>query len=493
MNSNYSNLLKKIEIECKGKQIVFVYGKFNILHPGHLRLLKFAKDNGDFLVVAIDNYSNTGGLLEPEIRLEAIKHSLFVDYAFILNDDVINFVQELKPNIVVKGSEHENKYNPELNILKSYGGKLIFSSGDIRFSTLSLLQDEFKNLEVSTIRKATSYIKRHNIDSYKIDTILDKFKDLNILVIGDTIIDEYITCEPLGMSQEDPTIVVSPISSNMFVGGACIVAAHASGLGAKVDFFTILGNDNYADFAKEKMKEYKIDAYTYVDTSRPTTLKQRFRANKKTLLRVNHLRQHHIDIETQDKIFEDIKKVIKSKNLIVFSDFSYGCLPQRLIDKITNLGLENNIMLVADSQSSSQTGDISKFKYMSLVTPTEREARLGVNDFESGLIILAEKLRSKSSIKNVFITLGSEGVLIHANRDSDGEDKWITDQIEALNSNPKDVAGAGDSLLITSAMAMSAGATVIESAYIGSISAACQVARVGNIPLNLEEIKKEIL
>ena len=487
------SIINDIAKKASSKKIVFVYGKFNILHPGHLRLLKFAKDNGDFLVVAIDNYSNGKGLLESEIRLEAIKHSLFVDYAFILNDDVINFIQELKPNIVVKGSEHENKYNPELNVLKPYGGKLIFSSGDIRFSTLSLLQDEFKNLELSTIRKATSYLKRHNIDPYKIVSILDKFKDLNILVIGDTIIDEYITCEPLGMSQEDPTIVVSPISSNIFVGGAGIVAAHSSGLGAKVDFFTILGDDNYADFAKEKMKEYKIDAYAYIDTSRPTTLKQRFRANKKTLLRVNHLRQHHIDIETQDKIFEDIKKVINNKDLIVFSDFSYGCLPQRLIDKITNLGLDNNIMLVADSQSSSQTGDVSKFKYMSLVTPTEREARLGVNDFESGLIILAEKLRNKSSIKNVFITLGSEGVLIHANRDSDDENKWITDQIEALNSNPKDVAGAGDSLLITSAMAMSAGASVIESAYIGSIAAACQVARVGNIPLNLKEIKKEIL
>ncbi len=488
-------IINEILKKSKNKKTVFVYGKFNILHPGHLRLLKFAKDNGDFLVVAIDNYSNTTGLLDPEIRLEAIKHSLFVDYAFVLNEDVIKFIELLKPNIVVKGSEHENRYNPELQILKSYGGKLIFSSGDIRFSTLSLLQDEFKKLEVSTIKKNIPYLQRHNINSNKIISILDKFKDLNVLVIGDTIIDEYITCEPLGMSQEDPTIVVSPISSNIFIGGACIVAAHAANLGAKVDFFTILGNDSYANFAQEKMKEYKINSYTYIDTSRPTTLKQRFRANKKTLLRVNHLRQHHIDTETQDKIFDDIQKVIHNKDLIVFSDFSYGCLPQGLIDKITNLGLQNNIMLVADSQSSSQTGDISKFKNMNLVTPTEREVRLGVNDFESGLIILAEKLRNKSDIQNVFITLGSEGVLIHANKniDNNSEDKWITDQIEALNSNPKDVAGAGDSLLITSSMAMSAGASILESAYIGSIAAACQVARVGNIPLSLQEIKKEIL
>ena len=491
--SDIYNLVKKIRFVSQDRKIVFVHGKFNILHPGHLRLLKFAKDNGEFLVVAIDNYTDTEGLLEAEIRLEAVQHSMFVDYAFILDIDVMTFLEELKPSVMVKGSEHENQYNKETNVLKLNGGKLIFSSGDIRFSTISLLQDEFKVLEHSNIKKMTSYIDRHKIDSKKILTILERFKDLNILVIGDTIIDEYITCEPLGMSQEDPTIVVSPISSNIFLGGAGIVAAHSVGLGAKVDFFTVLGNDNYAHYVKDKSKEYDINAHIYVDTSRPTTLKQRFRANKKTLLRVNHLKQHHIDIEMQDKIFNDIEKMIYDKNLIVFSDFSYGCLPQRLIDKITEIGLKNNIMLVADSQSSSQTGDITKFKNMSLVSPTEREARLGVSDFESGLIVLAEKIRKKSNIKNVFVTLGSEGVLIHANNDKNNEDEWITDQIEALNTNPKDVAGAGDSFLISSSMSMATGASILESAYIGSIAAACQVGRVGNIPLSISEIKKEIL
>lgn len=475
------------------KKIVFAHGKFNILHPGHLRLLKFAKDNGDFLVVSIDNSNQTLDLLDAEVRLEAIQHSMFVDYAFILDTDVVEFIKMLKPAIVVKGSEHEDKNNPEAAAVKTYGGKLIFSSGDMRFSTLSLLQNEFKALNLLSIKKPDAYLKRHEIDQHKINDILNKFTDLNVLVIGDTIMDEYITCEALGMSQEDPTIVVSPISSDIFLGGAGIVAAHAAGLGAKVDFFTILGNDNYANLIQDKLAKYNVSNHIYVDESRPTTLKQRFRANNKTLLRVNHLKQHHIDIETQDKILEDIKKIIPTKNIIVFSDFSYGCLPQRLVDNIIQIGLEHNIMMAADSQSSSQTGDISKFHNMTLITPTEREARLAVNDFESGLIVLAEKLRQKANIKNVFITLGSEGVLIHADNNLSANDKWLTEQIEALNLNPKDVAGAGDSLLIAASMAVAAGANILEGAYIGSMAAACQVGRLGNIPLQLEEIKQEIL
>ena len=150
-------------------------------------------------------------------------------------------------------------------------------------------------------------------------------------------------------------------------------------------------------------------------------------------------------------------------------------------------------MMVADSQSSSQTGDISKFKNMTLATPTEREIRLAVNDFESGLVVLAEKLRKESNIKNLFVTLGSEGVLIHADKNpTRKEDCWLTDQIPALNMSPKDVAGAGDSLLIASSMAIALGASVIEGAYIGSLAAALQVGRVGNIPLNIKDIKKEL-
>lgn len=488
MNIAIENLRKRY----KDKKIVFVYGKFEILHPGHLRLLKFAKESGDVLIVGVFADSMGKYYIPEELRLEAVQASIFVNESFLLDIAPEDAIQKLHPDVVVKGSEHEERYNPEIEVLKSYGGKLLFSSGDIRFSSLSLLQDEFRKRQTTTIQKPISYLKRHKIETDKIISTINQFNNLSVLVIGDTIIDEYITCDPLGMSQEDPTIVVSPISSDIFLGGAGIVAAHAAGLGAKVDFFTVLGEDHYATITEGKLKEYGVNAKIYKDSSRPTTLKQRFRANRKTLLRVNHLKQHHISIELQDKIVEELQSIVASKDLIVFSDFSYGCLPQRLIDKITQIGLSHKIMMVADSQSSSQTGDISKFQYMNLVTPTEREARLGVNDFESGLIVLAEKLRQKSHIKNVFITLGSEGVLIHADRLGNAEDSWITDQILALNDSPKDVAGAGDSLLISSSMAIVAGANIMEGAYIGSLAAACQVSRVGNLPLEKNDLLSKI-
>ena len=147
--------------------------------------------------------------------------------------------------------------------------------------------------------------------------------------------------------------------------------------------------------------------------------------------------------------------------------------------------------MVADSQSSSQVGDVSRFKDMMLLTPTEREARLALGDFSSGLVILAEKLRTKTDAKHIALTLGAEGLLAYTPSIHHGNE-WITDRLPAFNLAPKDSAGAGDSFLACCSMALGVGADLWQSMYLGSIAAACQVGRVGNIPLQPRDIEIEL-
>ena len=293
------------------------------------------------------------------------------------------------------------------------------------------------------------------------------------------------------MSQEEPTIVVTPIDEVKFVGGAGIVAAHAAGLGAKVKFITVVGDDEPKNFAEKKMKDFSVDYDFKIDESRPTTLKKRYRCSGKSMLRVSYLHQNPISVEIQNKILESIEKIIKNLDLIVFSDFNYGVLPQNLVDSIIKIAKLNNVLLVADSQSSSQVGDISRFKEMYLLTPTEREANLAIKNQDSGIVLLAENLRKTSLANNILLKLGAEGLLIHAG-DKIDKNKWHNDQLPALNNSPKDVSGAGDSLLITSSLAICCGADIWEAAYLGSLAAAIQVSRVGNTPLQFEEFVSEI-
>lgn len=468
----------------------FVFGNFNILHPGHLRLLKFAKESSDYLIVGVysDEQMPSANLLNETIRLESIEATSFVDESFILHENAMEYIKREQPDIVVKGKEHEHNDNPELTILKSYGGKLLFTSGEIGFSSLDLLQKDYSEVNYSSIRHAYNYKTRHNLNKNELKKVVEKFSQLNVLVIGDTIIDEYITCDPIGMSQEDPTIVVTPLSNNKFIGGAAIVASHAKTLGANVTYISVTGDDENYKYTKQYLKNLDIKKELFKDPTRPTTLKQRFRAHNKTLLRVNHLKQHHISNEIENEIKASLQNKISTFDLIIFSDFSYGVLTNNIIDFIHDEALKSNTLMVADSQSSSQVGDISKFKDMHIVTPTEREIRLSLNDFESGLVVLSEKLKKTSKPKYIFTTLGSEGIMIYNSRQGD----LLTDNIPALNLNAKDVSGAGDSLLTSSSMALAVGANIWESAYLGSLAAAIQVSRVGNIPIKKDEMINEL-
>lgn len=465
---------------------VLVSGIFNILHPGHMRLLKFAKNSGKKLIVVVeaDNQAGDNAHIPEKLRLEAIQSHNLVNEAFISGEPIKKIINRIKPDIVVKGKEHELLENSELEAVQSYGGRLIFSSGETFFSSVDLIKKDIKEIDAHSILLPTEYLEQHNLSEKKLIARLEKFSELKICVIGDLIVDEYITCHALGMSHEDPSIVVTPVDSQKFIGGAGIVASHASSLGASVDFISVSGEDETRAYALERLSENGVSTTLLIDESRPTTLKQRYRNKNKSLLRVSHLYQGAISISHQNKMLELIKKSIEDIDLLVFSDFNYGCLPQSLVNDIMNITKNHKLFVAADSQSSSQVGDISRFKNIDLLTPTEREARISTRNHEDGLIVLAERLRQESIAKNILLKLGEEGLLIYTREDKNGRS---TDRITNLNKAVKDEAGAGDSLLITSAMAMACGADIWEAACLGSLAAALQVGRIGNTPLTIDE------
>jgi len=471
---------------------VFVSGHFNVLHPGHLRLLRFAKECGEHLIIGVesDRIAGDAAHISETLRLEGLQSNSWVNDVFLMDEAVTDAILRIKPDVVVKGKEHETRFNPELAVLEKYGGKLLFSSGETIFSSVDLIRKEFYDGNFASISLPKEYLDRHGIKPERLAQILGNFNKLKVCVIGDLIIDEYITCQPLGMSQEDPTIVVTPIDNTQFIGGAGIVAAHAAGLGADVQFISVTGNDATRTFSLEALQVAGVSAHLLVDDSRPTTLKQRFRSKGKSLLRVSYLHQGAISVSLQKQILAKLETVIDNTDLLVFSDFNYGCLPQPLVDSIVLLAKKRNIMMAADSQSSSQVGDVARFKGMDLITPTEHEARISVRNYEDGLVILAEQLRRESKALNILLKMGEEGLLVHASVMA--KDEWLTDRVGALNASPKDVAGAGDSLLIASAMTLANGGNIWEAACIGSLAAAVQVGRVGNTPLQTKELLKEL-
>ena len=464
---------------------ILVIGNFDVLHPGHIRLLNFAKECGDRLTVAVnaDKCMPQGSQITQSHRLEVIKSVVPVDEAFITELSPTELVNKLRPYAVVKGKEFEELDNPELTALNAYGGKLIFGSGEFESNAEQFINKANSLGLAFDFDEAQRYAQRHQFSFNDLSQSLSKINSLNVMVVGEIIVDEYVHGVAVGLSQEDPTLVMTPTKTDTFLGGAAITSGHIKALGANsVSLISVVGEDKAANFVSKEIEQYQVTPHIFVDSSRPTPLKTRYRAGNKTLLRVNQVRQHKIAKELQAKIYQTLKRNISNLDLLVFSDFNYGLLPQPLVEKIANLCHQHNVRMVADSQTSSQVGDISRYCDMELLTPTEREVRVALNNTDDGLVVLAQKLTEKSHPNNLVITLAEQGVFIHLPNDTFTQ--WKNDRLPAINTNPKDPAGAGDCFLAASALMLAVNAEPWQAFYVGSVAAACQVDTIGNTPLS---------
>ena len=467
---------------------VFVSGVFNVVHPGHIRLFHFARELGDRLVVGVENDSLAAGraFVQERLRLEGVSSISLIDEVVLLTTSPEEHVRVTRPAVVVKGREHEDRHNAEEKMLAQYGGKLIFSAGDMAFSSQDLIGSELvaRSTKVGTI--PSDFATRRGASTENLSNMINGFRGVRALVIGDLIVDEYITTEALGMSGEEPVLVVQPVDSAMFLGGAGIVAAHLASLGARVDFVSVVGSDEPAEYARGQLERFGVHTHLVVDDSRPTTKKTRYRCEGKSLLRVSKLSQEpvsrHIASELQRKV-----RSIGETQLVLFSDFNYGVLSDEVLSSVQDDVSRFSPVMGADSQSSSQIGDVSRFKLMDFICPTEKEARIATRNTTDGLVQLAESLRTQASARNVLLTLGADGMLIHARPDTNVE--WETDRIPALNPNPLDVAGAGDSLFATVGLCRAVGGDIFAAAALGAVASAVQVSRLGNIPITEDELR----
>jgi rfaE bifunctional protein kinase chain/domain len=468
---------------------VMVFGVFNVVHPGHIRLFRFARELGERLVVGVlsDDLSGEAAHLSQHDRLEAVRTNELVDECMLVTSRIEDVLIERRPSVVVKGKEYEHRDNVEERIVSSYGGRLVFSSGESLLSSRDLIARELGGSEGRSIRLPDDFMRHHGVSSRRLDEIVDAFSSISLGVAGDLIIDEYVTCEPIGMSREEPTLVVTPIEIRRFVGGAGIVAAHAASLGARSVLHSVVGDDTDGTYCREELSRLGVEAHLAVDDARPTTVKQRFRAEGRSLLRVSRLSQQDVSVEHQETIYGGFARSSGDLDGFIFSDFNYGCLPTVLVGRMIDTLKSGNAIVSADSQSSSQVGDLTRFRGADLITPTEREARVALRNQSDGLVVIAEELGSLTASTNVLLKLGNEGLLV--NTKGSGSDRWRTDRLPALNPAPRDVAGAGDSLLVCATLALAAGASIWEAACIGSIAAAVQVSRVGNVPLRGDELR----
>ena len=184
-----------------GRTVVQCHGCFDIVHPGHIRYLEFASRQGDVLVVTLTGDSeivkgDQRPYIPQELRAESLAALEFVDYVYIdLSPTAESVVEAIRPNVYVKGREYETSRDPrfrrERAAVESYGGRVIFSSGDVVFSSTELIAaiPRQEQLESQRLRLIC---ERHGISRVSLSRIIDRLRNLRVAVVGDVILDRYV-------------------------------------------------------------------------------------------------------------------------------------------------------------------------------------------------------------------------------------------------------------------------------------------------------------
>ena len=282
------------------------------------------------------------------------------------------------------------------------------------------------------------------------------------------------------MSAEAPVVVVRELANRNFIGAAAVVAAHIRALGAEVDLVSVVGEDSSASFVHEKLKSLGIGNKLVVDRSRPTTFKKRYLVENQKLFRVSKLEQHNVDSTIEDQIISHLEALAPSADGIVVSDFVYGVVTPRILHVVKELSNRYDLKLFGDLQCSSQLGAITRFNKFSLLCPNERELRLALQDKDSGLETLSQRLFSEAKCEKLLLKLASDGFIAYY-REENG--RILNQPFPALSPNPLDVTGAGDSVLAVMATGLSCNQDMMSTAALACCMASLSVESMGNQPI----------
>jgi len=500
---NYKNkiktpneIIKIIGARPRDKKVIMCHGNFDIVHPGHIRHLMFASARADILIASLTcDIHITKGDNRPYVpeELRAINLSVLdmVDYVIIdTNQKPIENIKIIKPDIFAKGSDYisdriHSRTLEEKKLVESYGGEIIFTPGDIVFSSTSIIDQKPPKLKYEKLR---FLLEAENIKFESLYKVLEDFSSKEILVVGDTIVDSYTETEMIGGQTKTPTISVRYIDKKDYIGGAGIVSKHLAAAGAKVNFSSVLGDDDLKEYVEKDIKLHGINFDSIIDNSRPTTNKNVITNGVYKLLKVDHIDNRAISDNILDTITDNIKSF--KGDAVIFSDFRHGIFNANSIPKLVK-AIPDNIFKVADSQVASRWGNILEFQGFDLITPNEREARFSLGDQDSVIRPLAKELYDKANCKNLLLKLGEKGIIVYRESIDSGRLRSFF-ALDSFTDSVVDPVGAGDAMLAYSTLSFLSTKNILVSAIIGLVAASLECEYDGNIPIKPEAIKKRL-
>jgi len=321
----------------------------------------------------------------------------------------------------------------------------------------------------------------NKIEASRLEELRNAFEGRKIAVIGDMMLDCYITGTTKRISPEAPVPVVEIENEFSRFGGAANVALNIVKLGGVALPFGVIGEDTYADMFSDLLYASNISPDGLIRTkSRPTTAKTRIIAHHQHVVRIDKESTEPIDEETENRLFSAFENVIADVDGVILQDYNKGVLNELFITKTIALAKKHNKLITVDPKFTN----FFAYKDVTVFKPNRKEASdvlkmkiKTAEDVEKACSLLMEKLNAEY----ILLTLGEEGVAVF-NREG------VIKRMPTKARKVADVSGAGDTVISTLSIALSAGANMEEACYLANYAGGLVCEEVGIIPIEKDKL-----
>lgn len=469
----------------KGKAVVLAHGVFDLLHLGHVRHLEAARREGEVLVVTLtaDAFVNKGPgrpVFNEHLRAEMLASLEYVDWVAINpQPSAEDMLRKVAPDVYVKGSEYASaeddvtgKIVAEREAVEAGGGRIVFTE-DITFSSSNLI-NKYLNVYEPTLQSYLAGMQGNGTLDRMLEAI-EKIRNLRILYVGDTIIDEYNYVVPMGKSPKENMIATLAQERELFAGGIIAAANHTASFCSSVDILTCLGGVDSFERTVRGHLHPNVGLDVAVRPAAPTTRKVRFidSYSMRKLFEVYHMDDAPLPLDAQQAFDRMIEERIGEYDVVVVTDFGHGLIADSTIGILQR---KARFLAVNAQTNSANIGFnlVTKYKRASYICIDSNEARLAVQDkFSDMADIASRKLPQAVDCPHIVVTQGKHGCLAFDRASG-------LYRVPALTSTIVDTVGAGDAFFSVTAPLMAANVPMDIVSFIGNAAGALKVGIVGH-------------
>lgn len=325
------------------------------------------------------------------------------------------------------------------------------------------------------------------MDSKQLHQLFTSFNKLNVLIVGDVMLDSYVWGSVNRISPEAPVPIVASQKRENRLGGAANVALNIKAMGAKPILCSVIGNDSNGKLFAQLIKKEQLSSEGIITVEdRPTTSKTRIIGNHHQMLRIDEEVTTTITYAQSKKLFQLISKIISSKKIdaLIFEDYDKGVLSKNLIEELIKLAKKNSIPTSVDPKKNN----FLTYKNVTLFKPNLRELKEGLK-LESDLSVsknlknAIHQLTKTLNCSICLITLSERGIYMAQGKN----EYWLPAHVRTIS----DVSGAGDTVIAVATLCLAAKSSLEFMAALANLAGGLVCEKLGVVSVDKQQLLEE--